>query len=393
MSRSHTSPWRIVRRVVFLYLVLALGVSTLFMPPAMATRQVMVDVKLLAQPVWLQGVLFNQINNQYPLLEYGNTTYFPLTWNLSRFMGLETTWTAEEGLTIVTRGRFAPLDPPDAHFNDTAATFRATIKRQTITMNGRRVMPPETGLPWLIFRGVTYLQLTNAVTQELRWQVHRSPERGLSIEAGNFAESELESIITMLNNAANSRRLGFTAQLTMPQHEDSLAITGQIENFTTPPFGAVPGNFWWRKLTFDYPWQITLGEHKTSDITYFQWSGDRSTGRLDTGVGTDAPMRLLAPQVQQHPLFNLTDFAVLGEVRNSISRLESLTPVHPGTSRYRLVFHAADDRYAFRTIEVTVDWTHGWLREILVRDRLFDPTEYFYGSGWYTLRLILHNRR
>lgn len=393
MALSRISPFWLIKRAVYLCLVLLLCVSTFSIPPAMASRHASVEVSLPDHPIWLQGVLFNQINNRYPLIEYGQNIYFPLTWNLSRFMGLETVWSEENGLVIATRGRFAPLDPPDDHFNDTQATFRATRSTRPITINGRRVLPPHANLPWLLFRGVTYLPLTPAILEELHWRAHISPERGLSIEAGTSAESDLETIITMINNAANSRKLGFTAHLTMPQSEDSMTISGQIENSTIAPFGAVPGNYWWRKLSFDYAWQIALGEHRTSGITYFRWTGDMATGELDTGVSTDAPMRFWAPQIQEHPLYNLTDFAVHGRKRDSIARLEGLSPTRPDTSRYRIVFHGADERYAFRTIEVTVDWTHSWLREIIVRDRIFDPTEHFYGSGWYTLRLILHNRR
>jgi len=393
LSHSRLFPWQVLRRVAFLWLVLTLGMSSLYAPAGLARQHTTVTVTLPSDPVWLQGVLLNQINNRYPLIEHGNTLYFPLTWNLSRFMGIETAWSEADGLSIVHSARFAPLDPPDDYFNDLLATYRATIKRQPITLNGRIIMPPSVGLPWLIFRGVTYLPLTAAMIEELRWQVHMYPERGIDIEAGNVATSELETVITLLNNTAHSRRLGFTAHLTMPQSEDSMIITGQIENSTTPPFGALRGNYWWQRLTFDYAWQIILGAHRTSGITYFSWRGDMSTGRLDTAVGTDAPMRLLALQIQQHPLFNLTDFAILGQDRYDIARLEPLAPTRPSTSRYVISFHSSAERFAFRTIEVTVDWTTNRLREVIIRDRIFDPTDEFYGSGWYTLRLILHNRR
>jgi len=393
LSNARLTHWGLIRRVVFLWLVLALGLSSIFTPAGLARQHTDLTVTLPAHPLWLQGVLLNQINNRYPLVEHGNTLYFPLTWNLSRFMGLETEWSEEQGLSIVHSGRFAPLDPPDDYFNDLLATYRATITRRPITINGRLVQPPTAGLPWLLFRGVTYLPLTPAMTEKLRWQVHRSPERGVDIEAGHVAASELETVITMLNNTAHSRRLGFTAYLTMPQNEDSKIITGQIENTTTPPRGAASGNYWWQRLTFDYAWQIILGAHRTSGITYFSWRGDRTTGRLDTAVTTDAPMPLWALQIQQHPLFTLTNFAVLGEDRNAISRFERLIPARHGTSRYLIVFHSAAERFAGRTIEVTVDWTTQRLREIVVRDRIFDPTHEFYGSGWYTLRLIPHNRR
>lgn len=40
--------------------------------------------------VTLNGQVIDNKNAKYPLLSYSNITYFPMTYHLSRFMGVET---------------------------------------------------------------------------------------------------------------------------------------------------------------------------------------------------------------------------------------------------------------------------------------------------------------
>ena len=42
--------------------------------------------------VTLNGQVIDNKNAMYPLLSYSNITYFPMTYQLSRFMGVETDW-------------------------------------------------------------------------------------------------------------------------------------------------------------------------------------------------------------------------------------------------------------------------------------------------------------
>ena len=42
--------------------------------------------------VTLNGQVIDNKNAKYPLLSYSNITYFPMTYHLSRFMGVETDW-------------------------------------------------------------------------------------------------------------------------------------------------------------------------------------------------------------------------------------------------------------------------------------------------------------
>lgn len=59
--------------------------------------------------VTLNGQVIDNKNAKYPLLTYSNITYFPMTYHLSRFMGVETDWNnAAKSLNITAGARRAP---------------------------------------------------------------------------------------------------------------------------------------------------------------------------------------------------------------------------------------------------------------------------------------------
>ena len=50
--------------------------------------------------ITINDVVVDNQNRQYPFLLYQGITYFPLTYDDSRFLGVETSWTEEEGLVL-----------------------------------------------------------------------------------------------------------------------------------------------------------------------------------------------------------------------------------------------------------------------------------------------------
>ena len=65
--------------------------------------------------VTLNGQVIDNKNAKYPLLSYSNITYFPMTYQLSRFMGVETDWNnaAKRKAEIVSLTQEMELCVPD----------------------------------------------------------------------------------------------------------------------------------------------------------------------------------------------------------------------------------------------------------------------------------------
>lgn len=149
--------------------------------PAQAAANVRVSLPDYA--ITLNGMTVDNAHRQYPLLMYQGMTYFPLTYDDSRFMGLETSWTENEGLTVEQTGVSAIYREKAAGKNN--RTGWAEIVDFPITIHGEKV---ESGskYPFLNYQGVTYLPLEWHYSTELfGWEQHFDRKQGLTLSTPN----------------------------------------------------------------------------------------------------------------------------------------------------------------------------------------------------------------
>lgn len=82
--------------------------------------------------VTLNGQVIDNKNAKYPLLSYSNITYFPMTYHLSRFMGVETDWNnASKSLNITAGARRALTSPNPAKRPEAASPSHCRRTRFT----------------------------------------------------------------------------------------------------------------------------------------------------------------------------------------------------------------------------------------------------------------------
>jgi len=62
------------------------------------------EIKIVDFPVSINGEVIDNMSNDYPLISYKNITYFPMTYDFSKALGLQTNWNAKDGLTINSTG-------------------------------------------------------------------------------------------------------------------------------------------------------------------------------------------------------------------------------------------------------------------------------------------------
>ena len=133
--------------------------------------------------VTLNGVAIDNIHRQYPLLVYKGMTYFPLTYDDSRFLGLETGWTEVTGLTVERTNVSAVYK--EALTGSNSRSLKARTVDFPVTVNGEKAQADGT-YPFLSFRGVTYIPLTwHYCTELFGWEQHFEAKAGLVITASN----------------------------------------------------------------------------------------------------------------------------------------------------------------------------------------------------------------
>lgn len=117
-----------------------------------------VSVTVPSFPVTLNGQAIDYAAEEYPLLFYRDITYLPLTWYGCRLLGLQTSWSWDEGLVIATSQTSAYRATPATSSN--AGRLTATIATGKITLNGTVIDNLSQTYPFLLFRDVTYLPMT-----------------------------------------------------------------------------------------------------------------------------------------------------------------------------------------------------------------------------------------
>ena len=146
--------------------------------------------------------IIDNVHNKYPMILYKNITYFPMTWNFSRALGLESNWSNDTGLAIGKTTEYENLNQDLSANNDVNKSFRAEIATFDIKLNDKMLSNAEETYPILVFRNITYFPLTWKFTvDEFGWESKYNDETGLKIV--NHEVTNNISIDNSINNSTN----------------------------------------------------------------------------------------------------------------------------------------------------------------------------------------------
>ncbi|OPH62211.1 hypothetical protein BC351_02530 [Paenibacillus ferrarius] len=133
----------------------------------------------------LNGHTVENQYRKYPLLVYRDITYFPMTWNDTRLLGLEANWSPSEGLTIKQSQVTSSYEPYKTDRRN-AAAYAAEVPASSVTINGKTIDNSKEEYPLLSFRDMTYFPLTwGFAHNEFGWDYRWDDAKGLSITSFN----------------------------------------------------------------------------------------------------------------------------------------------------------------------------------------------------------------
>jgi hypothetical protein len=145
-----------------------------------------VKVTLPAFRVTLNGHVIDNEYRLYPLLVYKGITYFPMTWNDARLLGLESQWSPETGL-VIQQSKVTASYAPDKTTHRNASVQTANIVTSAIKVNGKAIDNAKEPYPLLHFRDVTYFPLTwRFAHDEFGWEYQWDSATGLQIASRNL---------------------------------------------------------------------------------------------------------------------------------------------------------------------------------------------------------------
>ena len=138
-----------------------------------------VEVSLPWFEVWLDGdIAMENAYAQYPVIFYNNILYFPLTFEMTRYMSLDTEWSTDQGLNVTHKDISGPYIFPQA-LTKNRDRYTASIPTFPVRINGKLYDSTKEQHPLLLFRDVTYLPITwDFCHNEFQWEIENALEEG-----------------------------------------------------------------------------------------------------------------------------------------------------------------------------------------------------------------------
>ena len=205
--------------------------------------------------VTLNGQVIDNKNAKYPLLSYSNITYFPMTYHLSRFMGVETDWNnASKSLNITAGGAQSAYvaEPGKAP----RGSVSVTLPSYKVYINSALSNDVDDTWPIFNYNGVTYFPLTFRYAYEsFGWGYQWDAENGLRIDTTsapahvptepNTGNAALDKALTILNSkyATGGKYHGMLEGGGKKTSFDAMLDVSSTPDVTTVKFTAEPFPF------------------------------------------------------------------------------------------------------------------------------------------------------
>lgn len=121
---------------------------------------------------------------QYPLITYNDITYFPLTWEWCRELGLVSSYTEKDGLYIANYTSESQDVLDTGNRQAAGSKHTAKIPNYPIYINGQEIDNNKEEYPLLNFRNITYFPLTwDFVVDEFAWDKSWSNATGFKLSS------------------------------------------------------------------------------------------------------------------------------------------------------------------------------------------------------------------
>ncbi|NLK71489.1 MAG: DUF5050 domain-containing protein [Clostridiales bacterium] len=213
------------RRMSYLFLTLVLVIA-ITVEAYGVQKGNEVSVILPEFKVTLNGEEVNNSYSKYPLLVYKDITYFPMTYNDCRFLGLESYWRGnKEGLFIEATDVTAAYMPYKTSVQNKRYQT-AVIPDFPITVNGKSVDNQKEEYPLLSFRDITYFPMTwNFCFNEFGWGYSFDVKNGLVINSDNIRLLQKNLPADRAKNGDGSLKNNVAVTSTFVYYEDA---KGQI---------------------------------------------------------------------------------------------------------------------------------------------------------------------
>ncbi|WP_165452342.1 DUF5050 domain-containing protein [Paenibacillus thalictri] len=149
-----------------------------------------IEVSLPSFPVFLNHTPVDNLHSQYPLIVYKDITYFPMTWDYSRALGLTTSFDSRSGFSIDKGNAPKALTQTLIPEANTFSAAEAVLPDYAIQAGGERIDNASEPYPVLSFRNITYFPMTWRFTHDVfGWDTSWDNQSGYRIDTAASSDS------------------------------------------------------------------------------------------------------------------------------------------------------------------------------------------------------------
>ena len=220
---------------------------------AIPTAEAAMRASVVTGKVTLNGQVIDNKTAKYPLLIYSNITYFPMTYHLSRFMGVSADWNNGSKTLDITAGGARTAYAAETGKKQ-SGSVSVTLPSYKISVNGAQINNKEEKYPIFNYNGITYFPLTWAyAVDSFGWSYQWDAVNGLRIDTSSASapapvepgtgDAALDKVLTILNSKyatggkyhgmleGGGKKTGFDATLDVSSTPDVTTV-----KFTAEPF-------------------------------------------------------------------------------------------------------------------------------------------------------------
>ena len=356
-----------MKKTTLLIIISVLCCCTIFFG-SLSPAQAAMSASVVTAKVTLNGQVIDNTSAKYPLLLYSNITYIPMTYHLSRFMGLSTDWNDQTRTLNINAGGGKNAYIPETGKRQTGRVF-VTLPTYKTYVNGVYINNKNETYPIFNYNGVTYFPLTWAyAVDSFGWGYQWDARNGLRIDTAtafapaptepNTGNDSLDAVLTALNSnyAAGGNYHG---TLTGPKGQENFTAkirTDQTTSVRQVEFSATPFPFFENGLSYFANYYPANGDLASEEQIGF--SGNAG------GLGNPLEVDETSEKVYVGKCF--LDCQFTGNRSKRIADAKKTTVVGD-VATWSLKVKFADGGFTGYTADVSVDAKKGTVSKIILR--------------------------
>ena len=318
--------------------------------------------------VTLNGQVIDNKTAKYPLLIYSNITYFPMTYHLSRFMGVSADWNNGSKTLDITAGGARTAYAAETGKKQ-SGSVSVTLPSYKISVNGAQINNKEEKYPIFNYNGITYFPLTWAyAVDSFGWSYQWDAVNGLRIDTSSASapapvepgtgDAALDKALTILNSsyATGGKYHGMLEGGGKKTSFDATLDVSSTPDVTTVKFTAEPFPFFDNGVSFFANYYAVNGG----------FASDEQIGVSGNGGGLGDPFEVNESSEKVYIGKCFLDCQFTGARSKHITDAKCVSS-SGSTETWELTVTFASDGFTGYTASVSVDTAKSAVTQIVIR--------------------------